>query len=150
MEGYRFTLPYIVRVADVNYGGHAANSAVLNFFQDARIAYLARIGPYDELDIGEGCGIILPEAHVRYLAEMFLGDRLEIGVKVEEVRNSSFVMRYRIERDGEVSGEGTTSLVCFDYRARKARRLPKTFRSALLDFEGSEGMVNGAGGPDSF
>jgi hypothetical protein len=31
MEGYRFTIPYSVRVADVNYGGHVANSAVLNF-----------------------------------------------------------------------------------------------------------------------
>jgi hypothetical protein len=31
MVGYRFTIPYTVRVADVNYGGHVANSAVLNF-----------------------------------------------------------------------------------------------------------------------
>jgi hypothetical protein len=80
MNDYRFTIPYTVRVADVNYGGHVSNAAVLNFFQDARIAYLAHLGPFSELDIGGGCGIILPEAHVRYLAEMFLGDELRIGV----------------------------------------------------------------------
>ena len=45
MEGYRFTIPYIVRVADVNYGGHVSNAAVLSFFQDARIAYLGHLGP---------------------------------------------------------------------------------------------------------
>jgi len=135
MLGYRFTVPYSVRVADVNYGGHVANSAVLNFFQDARIAYLARLGPFGELNIGEGCGIILPEARVSYLAEMFLGDRLEIGVRVREVRNSAFVMEYRIEREEKPTAEGTTSLVSFDYETRRPRRLPKVFRQAMTDFE---------------
>ena len=135
MEGYRFTIPYTVRVADVNYGGHVANSAVLNYFQDARIAYLAHIGPYGELDIGESCGIILPEAQVRYLAEMFLGDSLEIGVRVREMRKSAFVMEYRIERGGEATAEGSTSLVTFDYRRRRPKRLPEAFRKAMSDFE---------------
>ena len=60
MEGFKFTIPYRVRIADVNYGNHVANSAVLNFFQDARIAYLDNLGGYSELDLGGGCGIILP------------------------------------------------------------------------------------------
>jgi acyl-CoA thioester hydrolase len=136
MNDYRFTIPYTVRVADVNYGGHVSNAAVLSFFQDARIAYLAHLGPYSELDIGSGCGIILPEAHVRYLAEMFHGDELRIGVRVTEVRNSAFVMAYRIERQGVATAEGTTHLVAFDYVARKPRRLPPDFRQAMKEFEG--------------
>jgi YbgC/YbaW family acyl-CoA thioester hydrolase len=136
MEGYRFVIPYSVRVADVNYGGHVSNAAVLSFFQDARIAYLGRLGSFSELEIGEGCGVILPEAHVRYLAEMFLGDELEIGVRVIELRNSAFVMAYRIERQGKPTAEGTTSMVAFDYRARKPRRLPEAFRQAVVQFEG--------------
>jgi YbgC/YbaW family acyl-CoA thioester hydrolase len=135
MKDFRFTIPYTVRVADVNYGGHVSNAAVLSFFQDARIAYLRHLGPFTELDLG-GCGIILPEAHVRYLAEMFLGDELRIGVRVTEVRNSAFVMAYRIERQGVATAEGTTRLIAFDYTARKPRRLPAAFRTALLAFEG--------------
>jgi len=135
MEGFRFTIPYAVRVADVNYGGHVSNAAVLSFFQDARIAYLGHLGPFNELDIG-GCGIILPEAQVRYLAEMFLGDQLIIGVRVTEVRNSAFVMTYRIEREGKATAEGATHLVAFDYQARKPCRLPPDFRQALIGFEG--------------
>ena len=65
MEGFNFTIPYTVRVVDVNYGAHVANSAVLNFFQDARIAYLKSLGDYSEMNIGNNCGIILPEAHVK-------------------------------------------------------------------------------------
>jgi acyl-CoA thioester hydrolase len=127
MDNFRFTIPYSVRVADVNYGGHVANSAVLNFFQDARIAYLKHLGGYSEMSIGGGCGIILPEAHVRYLAEMFMGDELLIGVKVIEIGRTSFRMAYRVERDGKVTAEGETVLVCYDYAARKPRRLGGEF-----------------------
>ncbi|MDD2899136.1 MAG: thioesterase family protein [Desulfuromonadaceae bacterium] len=130
---YHFFIPYTVRVADVNYGGHVSNAAVLSFFQDARIAYLKQFG-YSELDIG-GCGIILPEAHVCYLAEMFLGDELRIGVRISELRNSAFVMGYRIERGDTVTAQGTTNLVAFDYQLRKPRRLPDPFREAVTLFE---------------
>ena len=135
MTGFRFTIPYNVRVADVNYGGHVANSAVLNFFQDARLAYLKSLGGYSEMHIGDGCGLILPEAHVKYLAEMFLGDQLMIGVKIVEVSRSSFRMAYRIERDGKATAEGETVLVCFDYAARKPRRLVEDFVKHVLEHE---------------
>ena len=139
MDGFKFVMPYDVRVADVNYGAHVSNAAVLSFFQDARIAYLQQFG-YSELDIG-GCGIILPEAHVKYRAEMFLGDRLQIGVRTELLQKSSFVMMYRIERDGIVTAEGTTSLVAFNYSKRKPVRLPKEFRLSVEAFEQEEGSV---------
>ncbi|MDD2734979.1 MAG: thioesterase family protein [Desulfuromonadaceae bacterium] len=133
---YHFFIPYIVRVADVNYGGHVSNAAVLSFFQDGRIAYLKQFG-YSELDIG-GCGIILPEAHVLYQAEMFLGDELRIGVRISELRNSAFVMGYRIERGETETAQGTTNLVAFDYQIRKPCRLPEPFKEVVTLFEGLE------------
>jgi acyl-CoA thioester hydrolase len=135
MDGFEFVVPYKVRIADVNYGGHVANSAVLDFFQEARIAYLGNLGDYSELDIGGGCGIILPEAHVRYRAEMFHDDELLIGVRVRNLSRSSFKMEYCIERHGEITAEGETALVCFDYHKRKPRRLDADFRDKVLDFE---------------
>ncbi|HEY5674560.1 MAG TPA: thioesterase family protein [Malonomonas sp.] len=134
MEDYRFNFAYRVGVADINYGGHVANSAVLTIFQDARIAFFAALGPYSELDIG-GCGIILPEAHAYFRAEMFLGDQLQVGVRCKELRRSSFVLTYRIERSGELTAEGETPVICFDYQTRKPCRMPEAFRQALLDFD---------------
>ena len=136
MDGFRFTVPYNVHIADVNYGGHVANSAVLNFFQDGRIKYLAELGPYSELDIGEDCGIILPEAHVYYRAEMFLHENLMIGVRTSEVKRSAFTLEYRIERDGELTAEGSSNLLAFRYAKRKVVRLPEPFRTDLVGFEG--------------
>jgi len=134
MDGFRFSIPYLVRVAEINYGGHVANSAVLNILQDGRIAYLAELGPYTELELG-GCGIILPEAHVYFRAEMFLHDALEVGVRCTELKRSSFVLEYRIERAGVLMSEGSTPVICFDYQRRKPVRLPSDFRAALAVYE---------------
>ena len=134
MNEFNFAMPYTVRVADINYGGHVSNAVVLNYFQDARIGYLKRLGNFSELDIG-GCGIILSEAHVLYRAEMFFDDQLEIGVRCVELRNSAFAMGYRIERSGELMVEGTTNLVAYDYRERRPVRLPAAFRKAIETFE---------------
>lgn len=132
---FKFRFDYRVGVADVNYGGHVANSAVLNIFQDARIAYLKKLGPFSEMDLG-GCGIIMPEAHVYYRSEMFMEDELVVGVKVSEVKRSAFTLDYRIERGEELTAEGSTPVVCFDYDKRKPCRLPRAFKEALLAFEG--------------
>lgn len=135
MDNFMFKFSYRVGVADINYGGHVANSAVLNFFQDARIAYLANLGSYSEIDLG-GCGIIMPEAHVFYRQEMFLGDQLDIGVRSTHLKRSSWMMEYRIERAGELTAEGETPLVCFNYETRKPCRIPIEFRHSLMTFEG--------------
>ncbi len=134
MEQFKFQFSYRVGVADVNYGGHVANSAVLNFFQDARIAYLATLGPYTEIDLG-GCGIIMPEAHVYFRKEMFLGDQLSIGVRSHVLKRSSWMMKYRIERDSELTAEGETPLLCFNYQTHKPCRIPVEIRAALTTFE---------------
>ncbi len=133
MDGFYFTFSYNVGVSDINYGGHVANSAVLNIFQDARIAFLASLGPYTELDLG-GCGIIMPEAHVYFRQEMFLRDQLQVGVRCTKMKRSSFVLEYRVERAGELTVEGETPIVCFDYQKRKPCRIPIAFQKLLIDF----------------
>lgn len=138
MDGFRFTHPYRVGIADINYGGHVSNAAVLNYFQEARIAYLAALGEFSELSIGEGCGIILIEARVRYRAEMFHGDELLLGVRTEAFGRTSFRLEYRIEGSRGVTAEGETALAAFDYAVSKPRRVPQGLRAAAARFEGRD------------
>ena len=134
MPEFKFKIPYSVRIADINYGGHVSNAAVMNFFHDARIAYLSHFDS-SELNIG-GCGIIMPEAHVRYHREMFLGDDLQIAVRIDSMRKSSMIMAYQVMRGNEITVEGSTNIVAFDYDRRKSTRIPKDFRQKVSDFEG--------------
>ena len=125
-----FSFPYRVSIGDINYGGHVSNVAVLTILQDARLAFLAKLGPFSEVEVG-GCGLIMPEAHLYYRKEMFHGDQLQISIRVETLKRSALTLAYRIERGGELTVEGTTVLVCFDYQQRKPCRMPPLLRAAL-------------------
>ena len=138
MEGFRFINPYRVGIADINYGGHVSNAAVLEYFQEARIAYLAALGKFTELDLGDGCGMILVEARVRYRAEMFHGDELDLGVRTEAFGRTSFRLGYRIEGARGVTAEGETTVAAFDYTRRKLIRVPQSLRDAATRFEGHD------------
>ena len=130
MDNYSFEFSCRVSIGAVNYGGHVSNAAVLTFFQDARLAFLADLGPFSEVDVG-GCGLIMSEAHLYYRQEMFHNDRLQIGVRAVGLRRSGFTLEYRIEREGQLTAEGDTPLVCFDYQRRKPCRIPTEFLAAL-------------------
>ncbi|HMB14740.1 MAG TPA: thioesterase family protein, partial [Pelovirga sp.] len=125
----QFSFSYRVGIGDINYGGHVGNAAVLTIFQDARLAFLAYLGPFSEVEVG-GCGLIMPEAHLYYRREMFHMDQLQILVQVAGLKRSAFTLEYRAIRDGEVTAEGTTAMVCFDYQQRKPCRMPPRFRAA--------------------
>jgi acyl-CoA thioester hydrolase len=138
MDGFRFTRPHRVTISDINYVGHVSNAAVLEYFQEARVAYLAALGEYSEQNIGDGCGLTVAEARVRYRAEMFHGQALELGVGTEALRRTSFRLSYRIEGPHGVTAEGETTLVAFDYTYRRPRRLPDALRETITRFEGRD------------
>jgi acyl-CoA thioester hydrolase len=135
MDEYNFSIPYTIRIIELDYLGRASQAAVLDIFQEARIAYLSHIGSYTELDIGDGCGVIQNEATVRFLNDMHQGDSLKVTVRVSEVRGASFIMSYQIYKEDILMAEGETSLLALDYTSRKPRRLPALFKKAMAEFE---------------
>lgn len=126
---------YRVRVDDVNYGGHLGNERALLIFQDARIGFLQGLG-MSEREIAPDTGMILVEATVRYLEEIFFDDLLDTCVAVVNLKRSSFTLTYRTTRqsDGAPVLEGATVMLPFDYAKRRVRRLPHHVRTALAPF----------------
>ena len=124
------TLP--VSIADINYGQHMGNDRFLAFFHEARLNFLASLGA-SEIDIGEGTGLIMTEANLRYLGQVLRGDILETTVDVIEVKKSGFVLGYEMIRrqDGKRVASGTTALCAFKYTEGKLARLPAPFKEAL-------------------
>ena len=122
-----------MRIGDINYGGHMGNDRYLLLFHDARLAFLASLGA-SEKDIGEGTSLIMSEAHLRFQAEAFLGDELEVSVRARDVQASRFTLDYEVSRvgDGAVVAGGYTVMAAFDYAKRRVTRLPKAFQAALL------------------
>jgi acyl-CoA thioesterase FadM len=138
MSAAGFRARYPVRVGDINYGGHLGNDKYLLLFHDARIAFLTSLG-VAEKDIGGGVGLIMSEAHVRFLAEVFLGDELEVSVRPRDVQASRFTLEYGVTRtaDGGAVASGYTTMVAFDYGRRRVARLPKSFQESLQALAGT-------------
>ena len=120
-----------VRVTDVNYGGHLGNDRLLGLVHEARVRWLAACG-LSEKDVG-GPGLIMADAALVFRGEAFLGDELEVELGATEVRRSGFTLVYRLRRlaDGADIALASTGMVCFDYAARRAARVPEALARLL-------------------
>ncbi|MHC4601657.1 MAG: acyl-CoA thioesterase [Planctomycetota bacterium] len=130
-----FETQYAVRIDDINYGGHMGNERALVLFQDGRIRFLEALG-CAEKDIGEGRGLILVEATIRYRREAFLHDVLVSSITLDDLKSKSFTMRIVVAREGEdgVVLEGETKMVAYDYAAKRTAELPGPFRAAIMPY----------------
>jgi acyl-CoA thioester hydrolase len=130
-----FTSVYKVTIGDINYGGHLGNDKALVIFQDARLHFLKTL-EVSEIDIGEGCGIIMVESGVRYHREVFLHDELIISVEVSAVRGKKFTLSYTVIRKSDEAQvlSGFTSFLSFNYQSRKVATLPAPFQQQLETF----------------
>ena len=124
-----------VRFKDIDIGGHAHHSMVLVYFEEARARYWREIiggGGVEDVDF------ILAEARVRYHARIFYPLTLRVGVRVSKIGKKHLVMDYlALDPDDEPVASGETTLVMFDYAARKAKPVPMDTAAAIRAHEGT-------------
>ncbi len=130
MTEFKTKIP--VRIDDINYGGHMGNDRYLIFFQEARLRLLKSLG-FSEMNIGNGVSVTQAEAFVRYKAEVFAGDCLEVEVLIDRLSGVRFRVLYRLvrESDKKLVAEGHTLMVGYDYREHKVQKIPQVFKEAL-------------------
>lgn len=123
---FRTQLP--VRITDVNYGGHLGNDAVLSLVHEARVQFLASLG-YSEQNI-EGAAVIMADAQVVYRSEGHYGDLLHASVGFGEIDGVSFEIYTLLSHasTGNEVARVKTTLVCYDYAARKPLPVPPALR----------------------
>ena len=121
-----FSTSLPVRIGDINYGNHMGNDRFLLYFQEARLRFLATMG-MSEREIAPGTGLIMTEAHLRYLGQVAYGDTLEVTVSVASIQKVRFVLRYiaRSRLSGTPVAEGETTLAAFDYANNRPVRIPE-------------------------
>jgi acyl-CoA thioester hydrolase len=128
-----------VRIGDINYGNHVGNERYLLFAQETRIRFLQSIG-CSEAKFGD-YGLVLTEAHVEYLQELFHGDHIVIRMSVGAPSRASFDCFYEviaIRPSGKVTAAVIkTAMVCFDYQERKVRSIAEPLRQKLEELSKS-------------
>jgi acyl-CoA thioester hydrolase len=137
MDGFWFTHPIEVRYGDLDPQGHVNNARYLTYLEQARIAYISRLGlwaPGSFLNIG----IILADAHLTFRSAILFGQPVLVGVRVSRLGNKSLTMEYRLEDAGtrQELAVGSTVLVAYDYRTGQTIPLPANWRETISQFEG--------------
>lgn len=121
-----------VRFGDLDAMRHLNNVAFLQFFESARIAYIATLVPGHDVVRPEGdFGLIFAECHIAYRSPGFYDEAVTTRVRATRLKRSSFRLLFRIEAPDRVLGEGWGAMVGYDYEAGKAARLTDGLTAAL-------------------
>jgi acyl-CoA thioester hydrolase len=140
VEGYRFSTDLTVRFSETDAQGIANNSVYLNWFEVARIAYLARFpGGYRGL-IQQGVEALTIEAHVRYLAPCGFDDALRVHARVTDLRGARFRFEYLVERTSEPAvsvADGWTAHACVHATTLRPTRMPAWLAEGIAAVEGA-------------
>ena len=133
-----YQFKYVIKEEDINYGGHVGNERALLFFQLARINFFKSLG-LEELDLGDGAGVIQKNAYVEYNKQLFLGDSIVVNITDIEFSRTSFNMFYEIyDSDENLVIKGSTLLVCYDYAKKRIRKIPESFRESVMKIKNGD------------
>jgi YbgC/YbaW family acyl-CoA thioester hydrolase len=136
-ENFRFKTEIVVDIGDINYGGHLSNDKYLVIFHEARLRYLRQFD-FSEMNIGNETSLIMSEAQIKYRAEVFWNERLNVYVRITNMDKTRFTFEYLITKINNEEVEvanGMTKMVAFDYKNRRIKRLPENFIENINEFE---------------
>jgi acyl-CoA thioester hydrolase len=138
MEGYHFSVDIRVRFSETDAQGIANNAVYLNWFEVARVSYLARFpGGYRGL-IESGVEALTIEAHARYLAPCGFDDELRLHTRVTHLKGARFRFEYVLQRLNEPAAriaEGWTGHACVDARTLRPTRMPPWLAEGIREAE---------------
>ena len=125
-EKWLFDCTIPVRIADINYGQHLGNDALVSMLHEARVQWLQALN-YSELNI-EDTGLIMADLAVMYKNESFYGDLLLFKLYMGETTAVSFELVYEVMNlQQKQIAIAKTGMVCFNYTLKKVSALPIPF-----------------------
>jgi acyl-CoA thioester hydrolase len=138
MEGYHFSVDLRVRFNETDAQGIANNAVYLNWFEVARVSYLARFpGGYRGL-IESGVEALTIEAYARYLAPCGFDDELRIHTRITHLRGARFRFEYVVERTSDPAAriaEGWTGHAWVDATTLRPTRMPVWLADGIREAE---------------
>lgn len=126
-ETFHFSTEMVIRITDLNYGGHVGNDVFLSLMHEARQQYLLSLG-YKELSFA-GAGLIMADVALEYKRELNHTDRVRIAVTAADLDKLGFDLFYKVELftdDGWVlAARAKTGMICYDYTLKKKVSIPE-------------------------
>jgi acyl-CoA thioester hydrolase len=114
-----------VRYRDLDMMGHVNHAVIVTYFESARSSVM---GQFERIP---GSGFVLGEVHVRYLAEIRLGDAVEVGTRVTRIGARSFTLGQGLFVGERCAATCLGTEVHIDTATRRGAALPPAFLGVL-------------------
>ncbi len=140
MSDYHFYHPIEVRYGDLDPQGHLNNAKFLTYFEQARIQYWIQMGFFTKDQSFMEIGVIVADVHLTYLAPVYFGQNVKVGVRVVKLGNKSMTWEQNIvDADaGKELARGELVIVAYDYKEEKTISIPQLWRDKIIEFEDLE------------
>lgn len=122
-----------VRFSETDAFGHVNNTVAFIYFEQARLDLFEQKGIMKEwLKADMKSMIVTADLQCNYLAQIKYGDRLQIGVKVDHLGNSSMDVHYIVKREGTICLTGRGTVVQIDAQSGKGLPFSEAVKRKLL------------------
>jgi len=132
----------VVVTEDVSWGdmdsfAHVSNIVFFRYFQNARIAYMTRVGWFAAMETS-GLGPIVKSTAGTFRKPLKYPDRLLIGARVTKVEADRVTFAHVLvsAAHAAVAAYGEAVMVCVDYRNGGKADLPADVRAKIAELEG--------------
>ena len=138
MPPFRFFHPIEVRYGDLDPQGHVNNAKYLTYFEQARVAYWIEMGFFSKDQSFMELGVILADVHLTYLAPVYFGQQIKVGVHVSKLGNKSMTWEQNVvdAETGQELARGEIVIVAYDYQQQTTIPIPQEWREKIAQFEG--------------
>lgn len=127
-------VPYEIPWRDLDGLAHVNNAVFLTYFEIGRTVYWQQLtGRTGARDIS----FIVARAECNFRRQLSLAERIRIGVRIGEMRSSSFDFHYEIrtEHGRELAADGKVVVVLFSWEENAKRQISDELRREIESFQ---------------
>lgn len=136
MPSFNLYCPIQVRYSDIDAQGHLNNARYASYLEQARCMYLQQLDLWDGVSFAD-IKLIVADLHIRYLAPVFFGQDVRVGIRCSRIGNKSLIFEYQIEdcNTQQVMASAETVMVYFDYHTQSSASVTQAWREKISSFE---------------
>lgn len=93
------------------------------------------------MDDGTITGMVVARIEIDYLAPIYLGQSIQVGLRMEHLGNKSMTIAFQIETiaGGSALARGKSVMVAYDNATATSIPLPPDWRKKITQFEAQNG-----------
>ena len=135
LQAFRFSLEFRPRFSDLDPLGRVSNSRFFTYFEEARLAYLARLGLFaPQMD---GPRLLVVQDTCRYQLPIQHHHLIQVHLRTADWTTRSFRFHYLLWLPEEdiLAAEGMTRVTCVNPATRRPCKLPEEYLEVMRAFE---------------